>query len=658
MQIRAKLIIIISVVLLLAVGASTIFFISSQQQRLVENKVTDVEVLGGIIISAINDAMSMGQTALVQQTLENMHENPEILSLRILSPEGLILKSMLPEEVGRDAESFALLRDGTLRKTSFIDGDTLSYFLPIRNNIECHGCHAETTSINGIVEVTADISRSRADILAARRELVLSGTATVTIVGFILALALNRMVLAPVTSLKRTMKAIEEGDLEARMEVSTMDDMGRLARSFNRMLDEVSSLQQKSLEKEKDISRVRAELSHKALLEELNTELQYKVREVESANKAVLKLSKEVKSKNIELEQMVTRLKKINEIGRVLASIIDYKDLLKIIIKTAADTIKADNAALYISRGKQKKAMVVYDRDLGVDTTDREAEDVNPFFREILTDGRQILINEEVAAPGTGGLCQLGGPMKMKGQIIGAVLLWKKSDGNHFTHDELEILDTITYQAVVALENSWLYETVKTNYFGTIQSLVNALEASDNYTKGHSERVRFMVLELAKHIGFDSRELEVLEHAAILHDIGKIGIDTSVLNKQEELTSSEFSLIKAHPIIGDEILGPIGTLQGVRTTILQHHERYDGKGYPYGISGEEITLKARLLTVIDTFDAMVTDRPYRKALSFDEVLDELRKGSGSQFDPVILNAFMDMIKERESLLTEAGYNFF
>ena len=99
----------------------------------------------------------------------------------------------------------------------------------------------------------------------------------------------------------------------------------------------------------------------------------------------------------------------------------------------------------------------------------------------------------------------------------------------------------------------------------------------------------------------------------------------------------------------------IGTLQGVRTTILQHHERYDGKGYPYGISGEEITLKARLLAVIDTFDAMLTDRPYRKSLSFDEVIDELRKGSGTQFDPVILKAFLEMIRERDDLLEEAGY---
>ncbi len=239
-----------------------------------------------------------------------------------------------------------------------------------------------------------------------------------------------------------------------------------------------------------------------------------------------------------------------------------------------------------------------------------------------------------------------------------AMLLEDKLDGTSFTDDELELLTTLSNQAMVAIENAWLYERVKHNYFATIQSLVNALEANDKYTKGHSERVRYLSIELGKYIGLDYRELEVLEHAAILHDIGKIGIESMVLNKEGKLTASEYSLVKAHPLIGDEILGPIDTLAGVRTTIIQHHERYDGGGYPYGIPGEEISLKARILAIIDTFDAMLTDRPYRRALSIPMAKEELRQGAGTQFDPYLTSAFLDLLEAREEeLLMTAGYNF-
>ncbi|MBI5063868.1 MAG: HD domain-containing protein [Desulfatitalea sp.] len=242
------------------------------------------------------------------------------------------------------------------------------------------------------------------------------------------------------------------------------------------------------------------------------------------------------------------------------------------------------------------------------------------------------------------------------GQIIGGMLLEDRLDGGNFTGDEVELLETMANHAIVAIENAWLYETVKNNYFGTVQSLINALEANDKYTRGHSERVRFMSCELGRFIGLDHRELEVLEHAAILHDIGKIGIDSAVLNKPGRLTNAEFSLIKTHPVISDEILGPIGTLDGVRTTVLQHHERYDGKGYPYGIAGEEISLKARVLAVVDAFDAMLAARPYRNALPFGKAMEEIKACAGTQFDPFIVRAFIEMIETAPDILVQGGYS--
>ncbi|KKL22783.1 hypothetical protein LCGC14_2431950, partial [marine sediment metagenome] len=466
---------------------------------------------------------------------------------------------------------------------------------------------------------------------------------------------ITRVVSYPVALFSDCMKSVREGSLNTNISLRGRDEIARLGQSFNTMMDEVKALYNRTLKKERDISRVKAELDHKVMLEELNTQLQHKVKEVESANKAVLSLSKELKHKNVELERMVDRLKRINEVGSVLTSIINHEELLKIIIKTASETLRVLKGTIHVQKGTGKPITIAYKANTGFVDTGSGKVELDPHFQEMLREGKQVFQSEGAASGSTAKKTVLGVPLRMKGQIIGGILLEESADGSHITHDDLEVLETMSNQAVVALENAWLYETVKSNYFGTIQSLVNALEASDRYTKGHSERVRFLGMELARYLGLDYRELEVLEHAAILHDIGKIGIDSTILNKEDELTNTEFSLIRAHPIIGDEILGPIGTLEGVRTTILQHHERYDGKGYPYGISGEEITTKARILAVIDTFDAMLTDRPYRKALSLEQALDEVKKGSGTQFDPAVVSAFFQMIKENEELMETTGY---
>jgi HD-GYP domain-containing protein (c-di-GMP phosphodiesterase class II) len=523
----------------------------------------------------------------------------------------------------------------------------------VENKARCYGCHDANIKLNGIIEIRYDVSRSKSDIVAIKRFLILSNILTVLIMVGVLGIMFTKLIMTPLKGFLDTIKSVEGGNLDARVKVEGNDDLSDIGKAFNKMLEEVKDLYDKGLKKEKEISKVKVELDHKLMLEELNSQLQYKVKEVETANRAVLNLSKEVKSKNIELEKVVERLKKMNDVGRILASIIDTDELIKIIIKMSSEMLNVEKGSIHMRRNGQMGLTFRYEYGVGVEREQDMSEMQTSIFRELLEDGKQVLLNDDSVKEQ--GSSVVGVPLKMKGQIVGGMILQEKIDGSEFTLDELEFLSTMGNQAMVAIENAWLYETVKTNYFGTIQSLVNALEASDKYTKGHSERVRCLGLELAKNVGLDYRELEIFEHAAILHDIGKIGIDTSVLNKETRLTNTEFSLIRAHPIIGDEILGPIGTLQGVRTTILQHHEKYDGTGYPYGVAGNEITLKARILAVVDTFDAMLSDRPYRKALSVANALDELKLGAGTQFDPVVVNAFLDLMDTRDGLLFEAGY---
>jgi len=179
------------------------------------------------------------------------------------------------------------------------------------------------------------------------------------------------------------------------------------------------------------------------------------------------------------------------------------------------------------------------------------------------------------------------------------------------------------------------------HYLNTIHAMVNAMEASDIYTRGHSERVTILSIMIGKLVKLSSEELKILRIGALLHDLGKIGIYDSVLNKKQSLTINEYEIIKQHPVIGEKIIRPIGLPQDVHDIILQHHEWFNGSGYPYGIAGEEISYLARIVSVADSFDAMTSQRAYRRNLDPLSASLEIRDKVGEQFDPELGRTFYD-----------------
>lgn len=181
-------------------------------------------------------------------------------------------------------------------------------------------------------------------------------------------------------------------------------------------------------------------------------------------------------------------------------------------------------------------------------------------------------------------------------------------------------------------------------YLATVRSLANAIEANDEYTRGHCDRVSRFAKDLGKAADFTARELKNLEYASILHDVGKLGIPDTLINKPGRLTEEEFQLVRRHPAIGAEILDGVAFLEESRTILLQHHERVDGGGYPAGLSGDAIHPAARILAIADSYDAMTSNRPYRMApLSHEEALKELERGRGTQFDPFLTDRFIAMM---------------
>ena len=231
-------------------------------------------------------------------------------------------------------------------------------------------------------------------------------------------------------------------------------------------------------------------------------------------------------------------------------------------------------------------------------------------------------------------------PFVMNEVVFGILNLADKPDGTAFTDYDISLACAFAKKAALRIENNALYEVFYNNLVNTLKTLVASIEARDSYTKQHSERVTAYSLEIANVMSVNPDEQDILRFGGYLHDIGKIGVRDTVLLKPGILTDSEMEEIKLHPVIGDNIIKPIKFFPRERELVRYHHERFDGKGFPDGLSGTSIPLIVRIINVADTYDAMTSSRPYRQALDHDVALQELKKFAGSQFDGDVIRAFL------------------
>ena len=230
-------------------------------------------------------------------------------------------------------------------------------------------------------------------------------------------------------------------------------------------------------------------------------------------------------------------------------------------------------------------------------------------------------------------------PVKVKGRTIGVLQAINKIDGS-FTSEDLEMFTSLANQVAIAIDNANLYSEIHHTFLETADALAEAIEKRDPYTGGHTNRVVWYSTVIADELQLPEDDKERLKIGAILHDIGKIGVEDRILRKPGPLDDDEFRQMSLHPKIGAEIIDHIEGLRDIVPAILYHQERYDGGGYPTGIKNGEIPISARIIAVADTFDAMTTDRPYRKALPDEVALGELKKHSGTQFDSDVVQAFL------------------
>ena len=230
-------------------------------------------------------------------------------------------------------------------------------------------------------------------------------------------------------------------------------------------------------------------------------------------------------------------------------------------------------------------------------------------------------------------------PLIIRDKVFGVLTASVHQGKPEFSGKVLYYLSFMANKAAYAIENLALYENIYENLLATLDALVQAIEAKDFYTKEHSRQVTGIAFAIAKELGCGPEDLDILEVAGPLHDIGKIGIPDHILLKPGRLTEAEYETIKLHPAIGADIVGQLGLWEREQQVIRHHHERFDGAGYPSGLSGENIPLLARILSVADVFDAMASDRVYRKKMDENRVFDTIRRAAGTQFDPDVVRVF-------------------
>ena len=382
----------------------------------------------------------------------------------------------------------------------------------------------------------------------------------------------------------------------------------------------------------------------KQLINEL-VELRQRITELEASET-------ERKPAEEETQCHLERLEALQKIDRAITSTLDLTERLDIILEQLERGIPYHSAAIsLLSDGIAKvtagRGFLDMEQAMGISFSVEE----DPLTRQVLQERRPLVLTDAQADErfqAWGGTeyvrSWIGVPLIVRGEAIGLLTIDHREPG---VYDEksAEMALAFASQAAIAIENARAYERLKTQNLETISALATAVEVKDPYTSGHSEKVTQFTIAIAEKMGLSNDEIENLRVAGLLHDIGKIGIPDSVLNKPARLTSAERIMVDSHPVISAEIVGKIEALAHLVPIIRHHHEWYDGKGYPDRLKGKKIPLEARILAVADGFEAMTSERPYRRALTEEEALAELEKGAGTQWDPQVVEVFVKICEE-------------
>jgi len=329
-------------------------------------------------------------------------------------------------------------------------------------------------------------------------------------------------------------------------------------------------------------------------------------------------------------------LSTVHTVHRLISSTLDLAELLPRIARLSLQIMRANRCSIKLVDAKKKTLIPKTTVDLREKKTRLKKVKVGKWAPgKAVKYGRPIKGDNYLATP------------LIDEDVIGVITVYDKIDDKPFTAFDQEIMSTLAEQAVIAIKNAQLYKEQEQLTMGSIKSLAKVLDTRAPGT--YVPRASFVKVSLAigQTMHMDADEIKSLEYAAILHDAGEIVVPDEVLTKPAKLTGKEYAIVKEHPAAGVEIIKHMKALKSVLPTILYHHEHFDGSGYPKGLKGDQIPLGARIMALVSAFEAMVTHRPYRVVKTIDEAVDEIKRNSGTQFDPRIVEAFLNTMGKKD-----------
>ncbi len=348
----------------------------------------------------------------------------------------------------------------------------------------------------------------------------------------------------------------------------------------------------------------------------------------------------------------------LQRLSRATTSLLNLDRIADIVLEDVVETMHIVHAAIFLrgnsdggfrllaERGGPAPPAPVFESDHPIVrwmTTQnrilsRKTLDILPIFRSIWKNEIDYL-NDFPA--------ELFIPLATRGDLVGFMVVSAKRSTQSYSQDDELVLSTLANQTAVVIENARLYEDLESTFIQTVGALANAIDMRDSYLSSHSEQIAKWAAEVAQLMGCTPQEVQAIYWGGLLHDIGKIGIANSILNKPSKLDAAEWEIIRKHTILGAQIVSPIKKLSNVAPIIEYSHERYDGSGYPCGLKGDEIPLGARIIGVVDSYSAMRDERSYKKPVSHEDALTELVRNSGILFDPEVVRMFLAVIRNEK-----------
>ena len=672
-SLKVKILSITILITMAAVAVATWHNMQTQNLMVTQMVRQNSHVLARTIHNSITTSMQTGRNQDVIDTLQKIDDEPAIISPRIFDESGRILLSADETEIGQivpaadlmtyrnNPDDFALTsEDGTLYTST----------LPIKNTPTCHSCHNPQKKLLGVFSVHLSLDSLLALQQQGKQSNIFSSVSILLIMIISLVIFTLHYVDTPIRKLVTAMTELEQGNFSAAStQITSSREMALLANKFNRMVERLRHLLDSTVHFEREQAADREKLRHQdkiasmsmtledrlGEIEQLNSSLEARVNEVEDANFRISDLAADLEDRNTTLAKAVNRLSTLYEMGLVINSTMELKNLFNLLLHKALESLHAEVGYILLYDKKSNSLKIgdvlgvpgsFYDPEMNIPlipggVSQWVIENREPLLIKQIEDAREFARMSKLGFARDSVMCA---PLFTQNEVIGTITIANRQDESRFYEEDLEILSTIAAQASVAIKNASLYEEQQVTYLSTVQALVSTIEASDPYTRGHSERVTRYSTAIANKLNLTESTFKDLEQAAILHDIGKIGIDDSLLHKVDALSLDDVDRLRQHPLIGMRILEPIHFMSRIREIIGQHHERFDGSGYPLGISGDKLLLESRILSVADSYDAMTSDRPYRNAMPADVALSEIEVHAGTQFDPEVTKTFVELIR--------------